>query len=200
MQLVKGCRILPESLIQYYQSKNRNWIRKFFKKESNYINSVRVLLVFSASAIRLAPAAPTAFFWMLHKTPLFHSTFISTLMIEIRAKGVGRSLQNHQFAVTLEDLCEGLSACLFDAIALQADKSFAVKHGSWGQMSEKKKWRSLEGHQGLVHFKSLCQKLGSFRADVVVPETKSEIFGYKAQFGWSYCWNEMMNISDINMS
>lgn len=59
-------------------------------------------------------------------------------MIEIMTKGVGSSLQNHQFAITLQDLCEALSACLFDAIALQADKSFAVKHGSWGQMSEKK--------------------------------------------------------------
>lgn len=52
-------------------------------------------------------------------------------MREIGRKVGGKgSLQNHQFAVTLENLCEGLSTCLFDAIALQAGESFGVKHGN----------------------------------------------------------------------
>lgn len=43
---------------------------------------MRVLLVFSASAIHLAPAAPTAFFWILYATAVFYSTFKSTVMME----------------------------------------------------------------------------------------------------------------------
>lgn len=50
-------------------------------------------------------------------------------MKEIRRK-VRRSLQGNQFAVTLQYLREGLSAGLFDAIALQAGETFRVKHSN----------------------------------------------------------------------
>lgn len=38
-------------------------------------------------------------------------------------------------------------------------------------------YHPLNWHKDLVHFQSLCQELRTFRADVVVPETKSQECG-----------------------
>lgn len=65
------------------------------KRKKNYINSVRVLFVFSASAILLAPPAPTMFFCILYMTELF----LITMMIQERNREKGRKKSAH-FRVT----------------------------------------------------------------------------------------------------